>query len=126
MRYLCYFYSFSASLLSLAQAQGSNDGCITCALGDFFKGGFDYGLDNWILPASAGAAKLFTPDPSSSPDVTEPAQGFVDPQADPGKQRTNNLPGTTDQVDFELQVIGSPDAKCDPNGAGVSTLPALY
>lgn len=120
MEYLCFFYLFFASLVCLAQAQSSNDGCITCPLGDLFKGGLEYGLENWILPAAAGATRLFAPDPSSNPGVTNPAQGFVNPQADPGKQRTNNLPGITDQPDFELQVIGSPDAKCDPNGPDVS------
>lgn len=126
MEYLCCFYLVFASLVSLAQAQGSNDGCITCPLGDLFKGGFEYGLDNWILPAAAGATRLFAPDPSLNPGVTNPAQGFVNPQVDPEKQRTNNLPGFTDQPDFELQVIGNPDAKCDPNGADVSSLPTFH
>lgn len=71
------------------------------------------------------ATRLFAPDPSFNPGVTDPAQSFVNPQADPGKQRANNLPGFTDQTDFELQVIGNPDAKCDPNSADVRSLPTI-
>lgn len=124
MKYPSRFYSLFASLVSLTQAQGSNDGCITCYLGDLLKDGFEYGLGDLILPA---AARFFTPDPPSNPGATNPAQGFVEPQTDPEEQRpTNKLPGITDETDIELQVIGEPDSKCDPNDAGVSSLLPLH
>lgn len=98
----------------LAQAQGSKDECVTSPFGDLFEGGFEYGLDIWIFPAVAGAVKLFAPDPSSNSGATDPAHGIVvNPQADPGKERTNSLPGISEQIDLELQVIGNPDAECD-------------
>ena len=69
------FYLLFASLVSLTQAQSSNDGCITCYLDDLFKGGFEYGLEDIIPPA---AARFFTPDLPSNPGATDPAQGFVE------------------------------------------------
>ncbi|MCJ1349262.1 hypothetical protein MMC31_007498 [Peltigera leucophlebia] len=115
MKFFSRFYLLFASLVSLTQAQGSNDDCITCYLGDLFKGGFEYGLDNLIPPA---AARFFAPDVPSNPGASDPAQGFVETQTDPEEQRsTNNLPGATGQTDFELQIIGEPDPKCDPNVA---------
>ena len=120
MKYSSRFYLLFASLVPLTQAQGSNDGCITCYLGDLFKDGFEYGLGDLVLPA---AARFFTSDLPSNPGVIDPAQGFVEPQTDPEEDRsTNNLPGDTGQTDFELHVIGEPDPKCDPNSAGVSSL----
>lgn len=120
MKFFSRFYLLFASLVSLTQAQGSNDDCITCYLGDLFKGGFEYGLDNLIPPA---AARFFAPDVPSNPGASDPAQGFVETQTDPEEQRsTNNLPGATGQTDFELQIIGEPDPKCDPNVAVVSSL----
>lgn len=117
-------YLLFAPLVSPTQAQGSNPGCITCSFGDLFKGGFEYGLDNLILPA---AARFFAPDRPSNPDATDPAQGFVEPQTDPEEQRsTDNVPGITDQPDFELHIIGEPDPKCDPNAAGVSSLLPIH
>lgn len=126
MKYLSRFYLLCAFRVSLTQAQRSDDDCINCYLGDLFKGGLEYGLDDPILPPA--------PNLPSNPGATDPThgyvepqadptQGYVEPQTDPGEQRsTNNLPGSTSQTDLELQVIGEPVPECDPNGAGVSSL----
>lgn len=119
MRYLSRFYLLFAFRVSLTQAQGSDDGCITCYLGDLFKDNLEHGLDDLILPAA--------PDLPSNPGATDPTQGYVEPQTDAGEQRsTNNLPGSTSQPDLELQIIGEPDPKCDPNGAVVSSLLPIH
>lgn len=119
MRYLSRFYLLFAFRVSLTQAQGSDDDCITCYLGDLFKDNLEHGLDDLILPAA--------PDLPSNPGATDPTQGYVEPQTDAGEQRsTNNLPGSTSQPDLELQVIGEPDPKCDPNGAVVSSLLPIH
>lgn len=124
MKFPSRFYLLFAPLVSLTQAQGSNDGCITCYLGDLFKGGFEYELGDLILPA---AARFFAPDLPSNPGATNPAQGFVEPQTDPEEQRsTDRVPGITDQADFELEIIGKPDPKCDPNAARVSSLLPIF
>lgn len=123
MKYPIRFYLLFASLVSLTQAQGSNDGCITCNLGNLFKDGFEHGLD-LLLPA---AARFFTPDLPSNPGSTNPAQGFVEPPTDPEEETsTNNLPAITDQPDLELQIIGEPDRNCDPNDVGVSGFYCLF
>lgn len=117
MKYRGRYYLLFASLVSLTQAQGSSDGCITCNLGDLFKDGFEHGLD-LLLPA---AARFFKPDLPSNPGSTNPAQGFVEPPTDPEEQTsTNNLPGITDQTDLEFQIIGEPNVNCGPNEVGVS------
>lgn len=119
MRYLSRFYLLFAFRVSLTQAQGSDDDCTTCYLGDLFKDNLEHGLDDLILPAA--------PDLPSNPGATDPTQGYVEPQTDAGEQRsTNNLPGSTSQPDLELQVIGEPDPKCDPNGAVVSSLLPIH
>lgn len=141
MKYLSRFYLLCAFRVSLTQAQRSDDDCITCYLGNLFKGGLQYGLDDPILPAAPSLpSNPGATDPTQGyvEPKTDPAQGYVEPQTDPtqgyvepqtypGEQRsTNNLPGSTSQTDLELQVIGEPDPKCDPNGAGVSSLLPIH
>ena len=94
----------------LSEAQGTADDCITCAVSDFFK----TGVEDWILPA-AGTLQFLVPNPVPVPDTSIP-------KTDPGKQRTNDLPGSVDQPDIELENIASPIENCDPNGAGVSVI----
>lgn len=101
---------FLACLINLLNAQGTAEGCVTCALADFFT----TGLEEWILPA-AGALQFFQPD--SAPDTSIPKN-------EPDKQWTNNLPGSSDQSDIENESVASPDEKCNPNGPKVSVIPA--
>lgn len=117
MKYLSLSLLFAIPI-SLTQAQRSDDACITCYLGDLFKG-FEYGLKYLVIPA--------VPILPSNPDATDPTQGYVEPQTNLGEQRsTNNLPGSNSQSDLEFQVIGEPDPECDPNGAGVSSLLPIH
>lgn len=109
MKWGCCLYTF-AYLSTLSEAQGEADGCVTCALGDFFKSG----LEEWILPA-VGALQFLVPGSGQGPDTTIP-------ETDPKKHGTNNLPGSVDQFDIEIESTASPDKKCDPNGAQVSVI----
>ncbi|MCJ1348489.1 hypothetical protein MMC31_006721, partial [Peltigera leucophlebia] len=93
-------------LSTLSEAQGKADRCVTCALGDFFN----TGLEEWFLPA-VGALQFLVPDSDPGPDTTIP-------ERDPKNQGTNNLPGSVDQPDIEIESTDSHDKKCDPNGAG--------
>ena len=93
MKWGCCLYLLACSI-TLLKAQGTADGCVTCAVGDFFKSTWE----DWILPAPE------TPIPKTDPD----------------NHGTNNLPGRVNQPDIELQTIVSPDNECNPNGAGVS------
>lgn len=106
MKSACCLY-FLACLITLLNAQGTADGCVTCAVGNFFK----TGLEDWILPA-AGALQYLAPDSVPAPDATIPKK-------EPDEQWTNNIPGSLDQPDIETETITSGDEKCDPNGAGV-------
>ena len=101
MKYPGRFYFLFATLVCLTRAQDSNDGCITCYLGDLFG--------DYILPA---AGRLFPPDLPSNPGATNPAPGLVEPQTNPEEQRsTDNVPSFTDQTDIELGIIGEPNPK---------------
>ncbi|MCJ1342701.1 hypothetical protein MMC31_000889 [Peltigera leucophlebia] len=104
MKWGCCLYIF-AYLSTLSEAQDKADGCVTCALGDFI----DSGLEQWVLPA-VGALQFLVPGSDQGPDTTIP-------ETDPEKQGTNDLPGSVDQSDIEIESIASPDKKCDPNGA---------
>lgn len=79
MKYPGRFYFLFATLVCLTRAQDSNDGCITCYLGDLFG--------DYILPATG---RLFAPDLPSNPGATNPAPGFVEPQTDPEEQRSTD------------------------------------
>lgn len=107
MKWSCYLY-FLACLFTLSKAQGTDEGCITCAVGKFFE----TGLEDWILPTAAGALQFLVPDSSPAPDAFP---------KEPDKQWTNNNPGTVNEPDIEILSID--DKKCDPNGAGVSVIP---
>ncbi len=114
MKWVYYLY-FLACSITLSKAQGTDEGCITCAVGKFFE----TGLEDWILPTAAGVLQFFVPD--SSPD-SSPAPDAIPNETD--NQGTNNNPGSVNQPDIEIQTIASPDdQKCDPNGAGVSVIP---
>ena len=107
-----YYLHFLACPITLSKAQGTDEGCITCAVGKFF----DTGLENWILPTAAGALQFFVPDSSPAPDT-------IPNETD--SQETKNNPGSVNEPDIEIQTIASPDdKKCDPNGAEVSVIPA--
>lgn len=102
-------FCFLACSVTPLNAQGTAEGCVTCAIADFFK----TGLDEWILPA-AGTMQFLQPDPAPLDPTT--------PKNEPAKQWINNLPGISDQTDIQLEVV----EKCDPNGSDVSVfLPAL-
>ena len=116
MKYPGRFYFLFATLVCLTRAQDSNDGCITCYLGDLFG--------DYILPATG---RLFAPDLPSNPGATNPAPGFVEPRTDPEEQRsTDRGPSVTDHTDIEFGIIVEPNPKCDPNAAGVSSLLPIY
>lgn len=97
-----------AGSITLLKAQGTADGCVTCAVGDFFKSTWE----DWILPA-AGTLQILVPELTPAPETPIP-------KTDPDNHGTNNLPGRVNQPDIELQTIVSPDNECNPNGAGVS------
>lgn len=99
---------FLASSITLINAQGTAEGCVTCAFADFFK----TGLEEWIPPA-VGTLQFLQPDSAPETNI---------PKNEPDKQWTNNLPGSSDQADIQLEIVGSPDEKCDPNGPDVSHL----
>lgn len=97
-------FCFLACSITRLKAQGTVEGCVTCALSDFFKAG----LEEWILPA-ASTLHFLLPDPTP-PDPTTPKN-------EPDKQWTNNIPGISpDQADIQLEVV----EKCDPKGPDVS------
>lgn len=102
-------FCFLACSITRLNAQGTAEGCVTCAIADFFKSG----LEEWILPA-AGTLQFLKPDPALLDPTTQ--------KNEPAKQWTNNLPGISDQTDIQLEVV----EKCDPNDPDVSVfLPAL-
>lgn len=104
-----YFLTCS---VTISKAQGTDEGCITCAVGKLFE----TGLEEWILPTAA-SLQFKVPDPSSESDTSI--------RKEPDKQWTNNNPGSVNEPDIEIDTILSPDdQKCDPNGAGVSDFPA--
>lgn len=51
---------------------------------------------------------------SQSQPQTRPFQ-----KKEPDKKWTDNLPGSVDQPDIEIETITSASEKCDPDGAGV-------
>lgn len=106
MERVCYIF-FIACSITLLEAQGTADGCVTCAVGDFFKAGWE----DWILPA-AGKLQFLLPDSEPAPDTTFP-------KPEPGKQGTNNSPGNINQPAIE-EIVADPDRKCSSNGAAVS------
>lgn len=108
MALLPLLFCFLAFSITRLNAQGTAEGCVTCAFADFFK----TGLEEWILPA-AGTLQFLLPDPAL-PDPTTPKN-------EPDKQWTNNLPGISDQADIQLEVV----EKCDPNGLESVFLAAL-
>lgn len=111
MKWVYYLYFFACSI-TLSKAQATDEGCITCAVGKFFE----TGLEDWILPTAAGPLHFFVPDSSPAPDT-------IPNETD--NQGTNNNPESVNEPDIEIQTIASPDdKKCDPNGAGVSVIPA--
>lgn len=109
------------------------DGCVTCAAGDFLKGGWG-GLESWfgnnLAPAAAGSLQFFDPNPGTTDSPLE----FVKPETDPAEEIPDDLPGNAEgtgrnpATPIELEIMANPtdDKKCDPNGAGVSiVLPSL-
>lgn len=102
----CYLF-FIACSIALLEAQGTADGCVTCAVGDFLKAGWE----DWILPA----AQFLLPD-------SEPARDTPFPKPEPEKQGTNNLPGNANEPAIELEIDADPDKKCNPNGDAVSLI----
>lgn len=109
MKPVCYIF-FIACSIALSEALGAADGCLTCALGDFLKAGWE----DWILPA-ARTLQFLQPDSEPAPDTT-----FTKPE--PEKQGTNNLPGNVNEPAIELEVVADPDKKCNPNGDAVSMI----
>ena len=110
MKWSCYLYILACSV-TLSTAQGTDEGCSTCALGKFLESGFE----NWILPSAAGALQFLVPDSSPAPDAIP---------EEPEKQRMNDYPGIVKEPDIEREFIVSPDnsEKCDRNGDGVSVI----
>lgn len=109
MKRVCYLF-FIACSIALSEAQGAADGCVTCAVGDFLKAGWE----GWILPA-ARTLQFLQPDSDPAPDTTFP-------KPEPEKQWTNNLPGKLNELAIELEIVGDPDKKCNPNGDAVSLI----
>lgn len=64
MKWGCCLYFFARSI-PLLNSQGTDDGCVTCAVGNFFK----TGLEDWILPLAAVALQFLVPDsvPAQTP-----------------------------------------------------------
>lgn len=125
---LSHFFLF-AYLLSLSQAQGQDDACWSCPLGEAVKGGLDFLIDDAIVPAVGILQNLWPYDDTAPvPGKTDPAQGFVDvPQTDPKEQTTtnpgsNNLPGQWKSPAPDIEIIVNPadDEKCGHNDASVS------
>lgn len=113
MKWSCYLYFLACPIIS-SKAQGTDEGCITCAIGKIFEAGFE----DWILPSAAGVLQFLVPDSSPAPDTIP---------KEPDKQRTNNNPGIVNEPDIEIQTIVSPDdKKCDRNGDGVSVIPDQF
>lgn len=109
MNWVCCLYLLACSI-TLLKAQGTADGCVTCAVGDFLKSSWE----NWILPA-ASTLQFLVPDSTLAPDTPIP-------ETDRENQGINDLPGRVNQPDIKLQNIVSGDKECNPNGAGVSNL----
>lgn len=113
MNWVCRLYLFTCSF-SLLEAQGTNDGCITCAAADdLFKAGWD----NLVAPA-ANTLQFLVPGSAPVPDTTSP-------KTDPKDEEINNVPGIVNQPDIELQTTEEQDEECDPSGAGVSVILAV-
>lgn len=113
MKWSCYLYILARSV-TLSKAQGTDEGCSTCAVGKIFEAGFE----DWILPTVADALQFLVPDPSPVPDAIP---------EEPDKQRMNNNPGIVNKPDIEREIIVSPDnsKKCDRYGDGVSSDPCF-
>lgn len=120
-------FSLLANLLSLSQGQGQDEACWSCALGETFKGGLEFLIDDAIVPAVGILQNLWPYDTAPAPGKTDPAQGFVVPQTDPEEQITNpgsnKLPGQWESPAPDIEIIVNPaeDEKCaGHNDAGVS------
>lgn len=110
MNWVCRLYLVTCSI-SLLEAQGTNDGCITCAAADdLFKAGWE----NLVVPAE-NTLQFLVPGSAPVPDTTIP-------KPDPKDEGINNVPGIVDQPDIELQTTVEQGEECDPNGAGVSVI----
>lgn len=122
---LCHFFIF-AYLLSLSQGQGQDDACWSCPLGETFKGGLEFLIDDAIVPAVGILQNLWPYDTAPVPGKTDPAQGFVVPQTDLKEQTTNpgsnNLPGQWKSPAPDIEIILNPadDEKCGHSDASVS------
>lgn len=123
-------------LASVVRGQGTADGCITCAVGDWFKGS----LAPWLLEYGAplGGALKGTIDPEGwAPEKQEPAEGFdfvVPPGEKLGDQKELNpvepFPGVQQgtgnskgpESPIELNIFANPvdEAKCDLSDDAVS------
>lgn len=107
MNWVCCLYLLACSI-TLLKAQGTADGCVTCAVGDFLRSSWE----DWILPA-AGTLQFLLPDSTPAPETHIP-------NPDPDNRRINDLPGRVNQPDIELHTIVSPYKECNTNGDGVS------
>lgn len=111
MNWSCYL-SFLACSITLSKAQGTDEGCSTCAVGKLFEAE----LEDWILPVAAGSLQFLVPDSSPAPDAIP---------KEPDKQCTNNNSGLVNEPDIEIQtIVSSGDKKCDRNGDGASVITA--
>lgn len=119
-------FSLFAYLLSLSQGQGQDEACWFCPLGETFKGGLEFLIDDAIVPAVGILQNLWPDDTAPAPGKTDPAQGFVEPQTDSEEQITNpgsnNLPGQWKSPAPDIEIILNPadDEKCGHNDAGVN------
>lgn len=109
MKRVCYLL-FIAYSIAMLEAQGTADSCVTCAVGDLLKAGWE----DWILPA-ARTLQFLQPD-------SEPAPLTSFPKPEPEKQGTNNLPGKVNEPAIELEIVADPDKKCSSNGDAVSLI----
>ena len=120
-----YHFSLFAYLLSLSHGQGQDDACLSCPLGETFKNGLDFLIDDAIVPAVGILQNLWPYDEAPAPGQTNPAQGFVVPPTDPREQTTtnsgsNNLPGQSKSPEPDIELLVTPaDEKCGPNDASV-------
>lgn len=114
MALLPLLFCFLACSITRLNAQGTAEGCVTCAFADFFK----TGLEEWVLPA-LGTLQFLQPDPA-------PLDPTI-PKNEPDQQWTNNFPENFDQADIQLEIIVDvPGEKCDPNGPKVSVFLAAF
>lgn len=97
MKRICYLFFLACSITLLEAQFTADDDCLTCAVGDFLKAGWQF----------------FMPE-------LEPAPEMTFPKPEPEKQGTRNSLGNVNQPDIETDIVADPDKNCNSNGAAVS------